>query len=732
MIKLVTGQQELFKDDLYEVISVEESLRLLNKEKILQCDSETLGRDAHVGKLLCFQIGTIDKELQVVIDCTTVSILAYKNLLENKFLIFQNAAFDLQWLYNYGIVPLHIYDTMIVEQLLYLSYPQGFVGISEEQMFAYKEITSSYDDWEHLKSEEKKNILYSRNEELADFLYNHTGVSLKALEWRYLHKEMDKTVRGQIQYLGLVPEVIEYAANDVVDLYDIMVLQLQALDAKDMRRAAKVECDFVPCLAYYEWCGVKLDIPRWQAKMQKDQEQRDTALEALNQFVVDLNNPKFIKTDNDLFEGFTKKCNINWQSTPQLVELLTYLGFNCKGIDKKTKEEKDSVEAKVLKGQKGINDEFLKIYFQYTEASKVCSTYGQQYINAVNPNTGRIHTEFRQLGTDTGRLACGSQKINTDLAKLKGLPQTKGKDTSTICAYPQVQNLPKDAETRACFISEPDNQYVSIDYNSEESRLLASLANDQAMLDVFNKGYDMHSMVAYMIYPNKIPRDIDIHSIKKDYHDLRQAAKGPEFTFAFLGNWNTLVQNYNMDPKEAQEIEENYKKGFWGATQYQNNCQKFVEKNGYIVICKETNHKVYWWDWKWWKKQQESFTREFWDEYRLYHKGTGDAAAKRVKEHFQAKSKWNKNSVNSTTQGLGAVIFKIFNRTFMEWIVSNGYFGKIKYCIPAHDEICIECPKELTDTVVPVLKKYMSDAGELFCHRLPMPAEEEVSDHWVH
>ena len=95
--------------------------------------------------------------------------------------------------------------------------------------------------------------------------------------------------------------------------------------------------------------------------------------------------------------------------------------------------------------------------------------------------------------------------------------------------YPQVQNLPNTDEVRACFITEKGNNFLSIDYNSEESRLLARLSGDKGMLEVFEKGYDMHSYVAYLIYPEQIPRDFDIRKIKKEFHDLRQNAKGPEF-----------------------------------------------------------------------------------------------------------------------------------------------------------------------------------------------------------
>ena len=91
---------------------------------------------------------------------------------------------------------------------------------------------------------------------------------------------------------------------------------------------------------------------------------------------------------------------------------------------------------KVLKGQKGICDEFLRLYFGkgehgdtdyfpgYSGSFKVVTSFGQVHLNAINPNTGRIHSNFNQIGTDSGRMSSGSSSINTDLAKLKGLPTT--------------------------------------------------------------------------------------------------------------------------------------------------------------------------------------------------------------------------------------------------------------------------------------------------------------------
>ena len=249
------------------------------------------------------------------------------------------------------------------------------------------------------------------------------------------------------------------------------------------------------------------------------------------------------------------------------------------------------------------------------------------------------------------------------------------------------------------------------------------------MLEVFEKGYDMHSYVAYLIYPNLIPRDFDISKIKDEFHNLRQSAKGPEFCFAFLGNWATLVANYGMSKEEAQTIEANYKEGFAGATRYQEMCKKRTESTGIIYICKETGHIAKWWDWNKWYERQHS--QEFWDEYRRL-KELKEEIPELYTNHFAARNKWDKNAVNSTTQGLGAVIFKHFNYELYKWIIKNGYFNIVKFCVPVHDEICLECPKDITDKIVKITKYYMESIGSLYCHKLPLPAQEEVSNCWKH
>ena len=95
--------------------------------------------------------------------------------------------------------------------------------------------------------------------------------------------------------------------------------------------------------------------------------------------------------------------------------------------------------------------------------------------------------------------------------------------------YVNLQNLPADKETRACFIAEEGNLWISADYQGQESRLIASIANDSAMIDLFNNGCgDVHSLTAKMAYPDIIG-DCPVEEIKSKFKHWRQEAKGVEF-----------------------------------------------------------------------------------------------------------------------------------------------------------------------------------------------------------
>lgn len=523
MIYLVTNQKTLFESKVYKILDIKTSLSILKKWNIIQFDTETLGKDPHVGSLLLIQFGSIDKKVQILVDNTTIDITLYKEILESKYLIGQNLKFDLQWLYNYNIVPLKVYDTMVVEQLLYLGYPPEY----------------------------KDPI-------------NGIAYSLNSIAKRRLDIYIDKTVRGEIQWRGVDDSVVNYAATDVIYLADIMYSQLSDCRKQNCIIGAKLECDFVPVIAYLEWCGIHLDAVKWKEKMKLDNKHLQEAINDLNNFVT--SNPELkefthVNYQGDLFEGFnlTPKCTINWASSVQVVPLLKKLGFDTRVQDKKTGEDKESAMEKVLKKQKGINDKFLKLYLGkgepedddyyagYNGSAKVVTSFGQNHLNAINPNTQRIHTVYRQLGCDTGRMSSGAKDNNNDLAKLNHLPispSNKQKKEGKACPYPNMQQLPADEITRSCFTAPKGYKWCSCDYSAIESRLGADIYQEKSMIDEFLHGSgDMHSLCAYMVYTKEIPRDTPIKDIKKLYPHLRKEVKAVEFSQQLKELLTTILGN---------------------------------------------------------------------------------------------------------------------------------------------------------------------------------------------
>ena len=541
MIYLVSGNKQLFDSDNYSCMSLEDSINEINSWEVVQFDTETSGRDAHLCKVLCAQFGNRNSDKQIVVDTSTIDLLEYKEILETKLIIGHNLKFDIQFLYNYGIIPTQVWDTMIIEQLLHLGFDNKF--------FHY---------------------------------------SLKAVGERRLGIDIDKSTRGEIIWRGLDDSVIVYAANDVKYLEDIRDQQIEQCKEQRCVKGADVENKFVPVIAYLEWCGIRLDENKWKLKMQDNERQRDEALEKLNQWVVDyyknkggnksckiveefiiMENPAYgkcvwhdipkdvkiigepydevvgdikyrkilteykadwitVNTQGDLFSGWDTepKCCINWASAKQVIPFVQMLGFDTSSKDKKTGESKDSVVEKVLAKQKGIADDFLDLYFKYKEKFKDCSTYGQNYLDAVNPKTGRIHTTFWQLGAASGRMSCGSRSKNTDLAKAKGI-------TPSRCGYPQLQNLPSDHITRSSFIPNEGNLMTSCDYSALESRLGADIYNEPEMLREFLEGSgDMHSLCAKLVFKDEL-EGIDVKDVKDLRPDLRKKVKPIEFSQQF-------------------------------------------------------------------------------------------------------------------------------------------------------------------------------------------------------
>lgn len=686
MIYLVTGQRTLFASETYKVISVEESLRLLNPLTIVGLDTETQGFSPFLKKLLLLQLG--NRDFQVVIDCTTVDVTLYKEYLESdRLFIGWNLKFDVKFLFYHGIVPTRLYDGFIAEKMRWLGYPSGMHSLS-----------------------------------------------LKSAGENYLGIELDKSVRGEIIWRNeLTDKIIVYSANDVKYLEDIMNKQLEILLPRGQKLALEVENRAILPTAYFEFCGVNLDAEKWKAKMVKDQEALDKAKERLDSFVVDMYKEdkslsKFIKiVEPDLF-GFVKAgpaCNINWNSSRQVIPFLESLGFKLETRDKATGGIKKSVDATVIEGQKSVHP-IAKVYLEFKAAQKVTSTYGQNFLDLINPVTGRLHTSFNQIGTDTHRYSSGGGE-DKEVIPGKKVPLVN------------LQNLPADAETRACFCAEKGNKWISADYSGEESVILANIAKDTAMINLFTNGCgDLHSLVAKMVYPEEL-HDIPVEDVKKLRPDLRKKAKAPEFTFAYGGDANTLIGRDHIPEEEARQIEANYRKGFKGVAAYQAYQRKIVMQLGYINTCPEVGYRAYIYDYDELKSTQDKFSKDFWDTYRrLKVTDPTNPIVEEVRHYFKRKSASERQSINYPIQSRGSAIFKICAVNLFNWVVKNGLFGKVKFCIPAHDEFNIEAPEEIAEEVANKLHECMVKAGKFICKIVPLDAEVSrlkdgtLPTYWIH
>ena len=683
MIYLVTAQQELFDRDDFTIISVEESLRMMQPWNMIQFDTETDGKEAHINHILLAQFGSYDGEAQIVVDCTTTDIRKYKELLESKLLIGQNLKFDLQFLYTKGIHPMKVYDLMIVEQFIHLGYPPGSISYS-----------------------------------------------LAAMAERYLGIHLDKTIRGQIRFRGVDADVIAYGASDVKYMGKIMQLQMNTVKERNAVKGAKIECDFTPVIAYLEWCGIKLSVDKWKAKMKQDQENLKQATKKLNDYCIqkpELRKWVFVDTQGDLFNGYNlePQFNIDWQKK-EAIKVFQALGFDTKAISKATGKETDSVTEKLLAPQKGIDDKFLNLYFDYQGFYKVTTSFGQGHLNAINPITGRIHTVYRAIGTISGRMSSGSDQPNEDLAKLKKIPAKE-------CKYPNMQQLPHDKVTRACFVSEKGNLFCSCDYAAMEARIGADVYNEHKLLDEFLYGSgDTHAAYAKAVFTEEL-KNIETKDVKKLRPDLRSKVKSIEFAVQFGSDGTAVAPQLKISVEEARQLVINLLNGMSGLKSFKEKWSKFVLDNGYMPILPDTGHRGYWHDWEHWKEVQASYTKEFWNNYKQYHKGTGDDVCKEVKQHFQAKSKWcDRMSLNLPTQGGGAVVLKEAATALYRWIVDNGYWGKILFVNFTHDEINSEFPEELKDIYPQLVAKIMQEAAAKYYHKLPIPAEPEVELFWKH
>lgn len=696
---LITNQKSLFSNDNYEVITPNQALNLLT-DNLYGLDSETMGFDPYTKKLFTVQIGNFDT--QFCIDCTTVDIRVFKDFFEcpDRTFILHNAKFDLRFFLHHRIVIKNVYDTYLGERLLYLGYPPGIIGMG-----------------------------------------------LKDIAERYLQVELDKSVRGALHYEGLSDRVIIYGCDDVKYLIPLREAQLEKLKENGLGVAIGIENQFVIPLAYTEYSGIKLDPVKWKEKMAKDLVRKKEAESELSDWVIAHGNQKYIKEDNDLFTGYTKRCKINWNSPKQFIPLLEELGFNLLVKDKETGLMKKSTDKDVIEKQK-TKSTISEPYLKYAEASTKVSNFGQNYLDMINPATGRIHTQFNQL-VDTSRISSG------------------GKDKDTDADTLNLQNIPADEETRACFIADKGNLLIDVDYSAQEDLVFVEYSREPKMIEFYNdktRKRDGHSFTAKLCFPKELDgvKEEDVKVVRKD---LRARAKTAKFTIHYGGNGLTIAKNLNIPDAEGLVIEKAYLTAYPNIDKYFKWVKKQMWDKGYILISPYTGHKAYIYDWSTLKKIERRFQGDnFWNNYRrlkqsydgnsIYEGKLGrkylhdiveafangeddfsndaDALIHIVKHFFKRKSASERQALNYPIQGCSAQISKIAAINYFKYLMENDLLFKVWIPDLVHDEIMAEAPEEIAQEQSKVLVDCMEKAGKMFVKVVELKAVPTVNTYWEH
>lgn len=675
MIHFCSEQKRVVGSSVWEEIEVQDIISYFKNHKFIALDTETSGLDPHSCELLSIQFGDFDQ--QFVIEYSPNILEKLKPLLLRKDVVWvlQNAKFDLQFFYKHDIILENIFDTYLAEGVLYC----GFDDVK---------------------------------------LPNYVRKSLDVLVLKYCGVLLNKSIRGTINRVGLTDKVIEYGANDVKYLIPVMTSQMVKIKEDGLWGAVKLDNKFVKVLAYIEYCGIYLNKEKWLAKMEDDSKKLSDMEFALNKWVFERFGDKYVNKQLDLFSA-AKRCSLNWSSSKQIIPIFKELGVDTKVRDKKTGKMKDSIEAKHIVKQVHVSP-LIQMYIDYKKAQKLVTTYGQNFLDAINPKTGRIHATFWQI-MNTGRTSCGSGD-NKD-------------DDNSI----NLQNIPSDKITRGCFTNQFENTIlVDCDYSQQEDRMYTQLSKEPALIDFYNdttRKRDGHSFTAKLCFPKEL-KDVPEEEVKHERPDLRSKAKGAKFAILFGGVGDTIAKNLGLSKEEGDEVYDAYMKAFPKLKEYFDYIKPIVVKNGYVYFNKVTGRRSYYQIFDEYERLSRTIDKQWWENYKqhkfhqtedflTYYKPT-------CKRFFNLRGDLERRALNFPCQGSASDMSKLAGVWFFDWILKENLFDKVKISNFVHDEYLLETPKDIADKCAKALKECMEKAGRVFIDVVPVIAEPEITTVWQH
>lgn len=373
--------------------------------------------------------------------------------------------------------------------------------------------------------------------------------------------------------------------------------------------------------------------------------------EILNQMGIEIKN-KIFEVEKNIYEIVGHEFNI---SSPQQLGTVLFEELNLPS--KKKGKTGYSTAADVL--NKLVDKHpIINMIIEYRMLTKLYNTYIEGLISSIHPD-GKVHTIYTQTLTRTGRL-------------------------SSI--EPNLQNIPIRYEygklIRKAFLPSPNSLILSSDYSQIELRVLAHMANVEALIDAFNNDIDIHTKTASDIF------NVPISEVTKS---MRRIAKAVNFGIIYGISGYGLSENLGISTKEASNFIEQYLNTYPGIKTYMDETIKKAHENKYVKTLFNRKRNI----------------------------------PELDNKNYMIRSGAERIALNTPIQGTSADIIKIAMVEASKKLKKNNM--KTKMILQVHDELIFDVFKDELDMVKEIVKETMEGVCKM---SVPLKVDIEVGTDW--